>query len=320
MDAHAKYFIRGRMAYHHTTITDTIDKIALSPPMAGFENFICCWVYRGKETFIVDPGPAVTTAALLQALADLGITALDYILLTHIHIDHAGGVARVSDAFPDAPVVCHKIAIPHLTDPEKLWQGTVKTLGDTGRAYGKILPVPEHRLLDAETLSATSVRSIITPGHAPHHVSYITTDGTLFAGETGGVNIAFSSASTYLRPATPPRFHMETAMGSLDRLIAENPKIYCYGHTNWSTAGTELLKTHKEQLLLWETIISEEMAGGDEDSLMDRCRHRLCDEDALMADMVMANEAVAEREQYFLGNSIKGFIGYLRDKQRSKTA
>lgn len=314
MDAHAQYFIRKNMPYQHTNITDTITKIALSPPMAGFENFICCWIYQGQETFIVDPGPAATADDLLQALADLSITSLDYILLTHIHIDHAGGVAKISNAFPNAPVVCHKIAIPHLTDPEKLWQGTVKTLGDTGRAYGKILPVPKKRLVDVENFSTNSVRAIITPGHAPHHVSFITTDGELFAGETAGVNIPFTSAGTYLRPATPPRLHLETAIESLDKLIAENPKMFCYGHTNWSTQGATRLNTHREQLLFWEGIISEEMAAGDDDTLVDRCLKRLRQEDELLTDLVMANEAVADREQYFLGNSIRGFIGYLRNK------
>jgi glyoxylase-like metal-dependent hydrolase (beta-lactamase superfamily II) len=303
------------MTYQHTKITDIIDKIALSPPMAGFENFICCWVYQGKDTFIVDPGPAVTADDLRQALTDLGITALDYILLTHIHIDHAGGIAKISDAFPDAPVICHKMAIPHLTDPEKLWQGTLKTLGDTGRAYGKILPVPQERLVDAEKFSAKSVRVIITPGHAPHHASFITDAGELFAGETAGVNIPFTSAGTYLRPATPPRLHLETAIKSLDKLIAGNPDMFCYGHTNWSAEGTTLLKTHREQLLFWESIISQEMAAGDDDTLVDRCLKRLRHEDELLAGLIMANEAVAEREQYFLSNSIKGFIGYLRDKQ-----
>ncbi len=301
------------MAYQHTRVNDTIDRITLSPPMAGFDNFICSWLYRGAETFLVDPGPAVTTGDLLTALRDLGMEQLDFILLTHIHIDHAGGIGEISAAFPEAPVVCHEKAVPHLKDPEKLWQGTVKTLGETGRAYGKISAVPAARLLVVTELAAETVRPLITPGHAPHHVSYLTREGEMFAGETGGVNLAAGEARRYLRPATPPRFHLETAVASLDKLRAENPRLLCYGHTEWSADAAGLLEKHKEQLFFWRDCIAAELnkSGGTPEPV-EPCLEHLLQVDPLLKHFPDLSPAVARRERYFLRNSIKGFLGYLQ--------
>jgi glyoxylase-like metal-dependent hydrolase (beta-lactamase superfamily II) len=134
------------MRYRIRKHSDRLSQILLSPPIDGFDDFISVWVYRGQESFIVETGPSSTAGALLAALKEIGLASPDYILLTHIHIDHAGGIGEIAAAFPGTPVVCHDIGRPHLIDPEKLWQGTVKTLGDTGRAYGPIKPVPEDRL------------------------------------------------------------------------------------------------------------------------------------------------------------------------------
>jgi glyoxylase-like metal-dependent hydrolase (beta-lactamase superfamily II) len=209
--------------------SDCLFQITLSPPIKGFQGFICCWIYRNKSTFLIDPGPAVTITSLIAALDELCIRNLDYILLTHIHVDHAGGIGDLADRFPDTPIVCHSSAISHLIDPERLWKGTVKTLGETGRAYGKIKPVPANQLIEVKHLDVKGVKAIPTPGHAPHHVSFIA-DQYLFAGETGGVRLLLPSGQTYLRPATPPRFFLETSLSSIDKLITTSPENICYGH------------------------------------------------------------------------------------------
>ena len=141
-------------------------RITLVPPMKGFDNFITAWVYRGKQALLVDTGPSVTADALLSALAEIGCRP-DMILLTHIHIDHAGGIGRVSNAFPDTPVICHAKAIPHLVNPEKLWQGTKQTLGAMAEAYGPIDPVPETRLMNAADLPRDLCRPVMRPCSTP---------------------------------------------------------------------------------------------------------------------------------------------------------
>ncbi len=108
--------------------------IALTPPLQGFDRFIGTWLYTGPPAFLVDVGPAATSATLLRALGDLGIRHLDYLLLTHIHIDHAGGIGEVATAFPQALVVGHARGLPHLVQPDRLWQNSLKSLGAHGRS------------------------------------------------------------------------------------------------------------------------------------------------------------------------------------------
>ena len=98
-------------------ITDDLYLLTLVPPIPGFEAFICSWLYKGDQVFIVDVGPAVTADDLITALQTLDVFGLDYILLTHIHLDHAGGIGEIAQAFPGTPIVCHPAGIPHLIDP-----------------------------------------------------------------------------------------------------------------------------------------------------------------------------------------------------------
>src|SRR6056297_1613601 len=104
------------------------------PDHEGFRRFISSWLHRDKRLgFLVDPGPLSTIPHLLAELDKAGVERLDLILLTHIHIDHAGGTGALLDRYPEAKVVCHPDGIPHMIDPAQLWQGSLKVLGDLAR-------------------------------------------------------------------------------------------------------------------------------------------------------------------------------------------
>ena len=94
-------------------------------------------------TLLVDPGPASTIPYLVERLDELGIRTIDYILLTHIHLDHAGGTGQLLRHFPGAKVNCHPKGIPHMVAPQKLWEESIKVLGKVAEAYGEMAPVPE---------------------------------------------------------------------------------------------------------------------------------------------------------------------------------
>jgi len=291
-------------------ISDNLFLIKLIPPIRGFDNFIGSWLYRGEKNFIVDVGPSVTANSLLTALDDLNIESLDYIFLTHIHIDHAGGTGEIAERFPNATIICHKAGIQHLVDPVRLWKGSVKTLGDTGRAYGPIKPVPEKCFTSADDFVSDIVTPVITPGHAQHHVSY-NTDQCLFAGEAAGVYLSLPSGQEYFRPATPPRFFMETSVNSINALIKKKPEKICYGHFGIKNNAVKMLEQQRAQLMLWNKIIDDEMKTKGEDFSIDLCINRLTKEDPLLEGFFSMDEDVRERERVFLRNSVKGFAGYL---------
>ena len=188
--------------------------IPLPVPITGFADFITSWVWTAGPVVVVDVGPSSTNDRLLCALSEIGVRKPDFILLTHVHIDHAGGIGGVARAFPETPIVCHPKAIEHLVDPQRLWEGSLKNLGIVARQYGPIEPVDPKQILSAEQFDMQEVIPVPTPGHAPHHFSYLIGD-LLFAGEAGGVCLTLGHDNYYMRPATPPRFRIETCLDSI---------------------------------------------------------------------------------------------------------
>jgi len=293
--------------------------IGLEPPISGFQDFIGAWLMVGPHgVYLVDVGPAATANQLVEAIAALGVDSLDFICLTHIHIDHAGAVGHVARLFPGTPVVCHPKGAPHLVDPERLWQGTVKTLGETARAYGPMLPVEPSRIATEEQLASAPFQLLDTPGHSPHHYA-IAADGYLFAGEAGGVCLPLPSGEVYLRPATPPRFFLETSLSSIDRIMATRPEALCYGHFGLQPDGMNMLARHREQLFFWKKTLAVEAAGGglDADDFINRWVDLLLKADPLLHGFSQLPPEVQVRERGFLSNSVKGFAGYLASLERN---
>ncbi len=283
--------------------------VPLPQDLPGFETFIGAWLVNGDRNYLVDPGPAVTIRKLVAVLRTLGIHRLDAILLTHIHIDHSGGIGDLVTHFPGIPVVCHPKAVPHLVDPSRLWAGSIKTLGDTARAYGRISPVPANRVVSTEDLAEPDIDIIPTPGHAVHHVSYLVGD-TLFSGEAGGVYRELPGGF-YLRPATPPKFFLETSLESITRLEQVACRHMCYGHFGLTSHPAKLLKAHRRQLELWADMIAELTATTDNPDPVQTCLETLIQKDPLLSLWPQLSRTDQQRELSFMANSVRGFLGYL---------
>lgn len=287
--------------------------IEIKQDRPGFDRFIGSWLCPFDKTVVIDVGPSRSLPKLVDALTARGIHRVDYVLLTHIHMDHAGGLAEFLDHFPMARAVCHSKAISHLVDPSKLWLGSQKTLGDLAEAYGPIKPVKRDRLLPHTEAQAEGIDLLETPGHAVHHLSFIVR-GNLFAGEAGGIYVR-GEGWEYLRPATPPVFFLKQFLESIDRLLNARDLTMCYAHFGRADSSRHMLKRERTQLLFWEKIIREEMAKGD-DLLMERCLARLLAEDPELRAFNTMASADQEREKFFMGNSIKGYLGFLEQGNR----
>ncbi len=285
-----------------------LELIDLDIPALGYSRFIGAWLYKGGEgSFLVDPGPACTIDGLCRRLADKGVSHLDRVLLTHIHMDHAGGIGHLAERFPGTRILCHEKAVSHLVDPSRLWEGSVKTLGRVAEAYGPIKPVDRERIETGERIDfGDGIRAIDTPGHAPHHLCFAFKD-MLFAGELFGVYQALDD-DFYLRPATPPRFVAEAFFASMDRVAPEVDRRLCFAHYGMYPDGREILGIAREQLKLWMDVI----AGHAKNPDIGEITRDLMARDARFARIKKLPPEIDERERFFIRNTINGILSYLQ--------
>ncbi|MFH2100128.1 MAG: MBL fold metallo-hydrolase, partial [Pseudomonadota bacterium] len=135
--------------------------IPLDQDFPGFTGFIHAWLYTNGPVFLVDPGPTATIGRLAKALEALSARP-DFILLTHVHLDHSGGVGNLLRLLGPIPVIAHPKAAPHLANPSRLWEGSVETLGDMARAYGPPRAVDPGLVRDAFQASVPGLAVIPT--------------------------------------------------------------------------------------------------------------------------------------------------------------
>jgi glyoxylase-like metal-dependent hydrolase (beta-lactamase superfamily II) len=191
--------------------------------MHGEPGLTAAFLLQGEKTALVETGPRSSVDHTLAGLEAAGVERLDHIVVTHIHLDHAGAAGTLAGHYPEASVVVHPAGAPHLVDPAKLWSSAGRIYGDEmERLWGGIDPVEPERIQVIEDgamldLGDRSLRAIETPGHARHHHAFLDPDaGILFTGDALGVRLP--DIGTF-RPATPPpEFDLEQAVASIETI------------------------------------------------------------------------------------------------------
>jgi glyoxylase-like metal-dependent hydrolase (beta-lactamase superfamily II) len=207
---------------------------------------------------LIDPGPESTLATLREQLATHGlkISDLNAILITHIHLDHAGATGKLVRENPSLPVYVHANGARHMADPGKLLASAGRLWGDQlPILFGETLPVPQEnlRILEGgETLQLGSRKLdvVYTPGHASHHVSYFDSDeGVAFVGDTAGIRI---DNGPYILPATPPP-DIDLALwdASFAAILSRHPTRLFLTHFAWSNEPAAHLAEFRERLHRW---------------------------------------------------------------------
>jgi len=295
-------------------IHDNLYLIDIDQALEGFRKFISAWLCRvSGETLLVDPGPASTIPYLVEQLEQAGVDRVDHVLLTHIHLDHAGGTGQFLKHFPDAKVNCHPKGIAHMVAPQRLWEESKRVLGKVAEAYGEMAPVPESCISfrSSINLGGASIEAIETPGHAVHHVSYRVGD-ILFAGEIAGVYVPLDDGFC-VRPAAPPPFRHETFRDSIAKAAALDAPLVCLGHYGCRKEGAALFERAGRQLDFWVATAERHFKAGsepfEETVLADLIAH-----DPDMTGWHSLPKDIQARERYFCFNSIRGIRGYLMKK------
>jgi glyoxylase-like metal-dependent hydrolase (beta-lactamase superfamily II) len=253
----------------------------------GRDRVICAYHLDG---LVVDPGPATSVGALdrLEPRA---------LLLTHIHLDHAGATGVLVRRHPHLRVYVHERGAPHLVDPSKLVASATRLYGEEvmERAFGEVAPVPQENVV---TVSGGEVvegfRVAATPGHAIHHVCYLHEEtGDAYVGDMAGVRIPPHELT--IAPTPPPDIDVEAWLASLDAIEAWRPGAVCITHFGRYEDVPEQLDRVREAL----GRQAERARGGDLETFVDEVRRRLFDE--MDEDSTDALIRAAPPEQLFLG-------------------
>ncbi len=228
--------------------------------LGGWERMTAGYLIEGERPVLVETGSQSSIETLLAALATLGLGPDDLagVAVTHIHLDHAGGVGDVARAFPNATVYVHPKGARHLVDPTRLVDSAARVYGPLlDSLYGRLDPTPADRIVVLEDGAEIAIgagrtlRAIDSPGHAKHHLGLVDSEsGFLFAGDAVGVRLPDGGM---LRPATPPPdFDLEQALTSLQRFAEARPTGIALAHYGLVPAQPdELLGEAADTLRAW---------------------------------------------------------------------
>ena len=240
--------------------------------LGGWERVTAGYLIEGSAPVLVETGSQTSVPVLLAALGQIGVgpAELAGVAVTHIHLDHAGGVGDVARAFPSATVYVHEKGARHLADPTRLIDSAARVYGPLlDSLYGRIDPTPSERLHvldDGEEIEVSPGRTLVavdSPGHAKHHVGlHDSLSGVLFAGDAVGVKLPDGGV---LRPSTPPPdFDLDQALTSLGKFAARRPSGIALAHYGLLEQPEELLAEAAETLRLWaETAEKAYREGAD---------------------------------------------------------
>lgn len=276
------------------------------------------------ERILIEIGPTSTLETLIAGLDDIGVdpASISKVLVTHIHLDHAGASGSFIRRFPQAQLYVHEIGSPHMIDPERLLKSAQRIYGDQMDAlWGPFEPVPEdnvHTLADGDVVSAGSrrLRAIYTPGHASHHVVYADEDaGVVF---TGDVACARMQGHSYVRPPTPPPdLDLDLWKGSVERIRQIDPRVLYLTHFGPFDDVDSHLRQIEPRLDEWRELLQRDASAG-------HSREQLIDDLKLHVDheIMEATNDVGVLERYELATpyfmSVDGFLRYFRKQARER--
>ena len=290
--------------------------------MGGYDAITAAYLIASERPVLVETGAGRSAEIVREALGRLGVGPDDLatIVVTHIHLDHAGGVGELAAAFPRAEVVVHERGARHLVDPSRLVASARMVYGELlDSLFGELLPTPAARVRavgDVGEVDLGGGRKLTTtysPGHASHHVGLLDSlTGDLYVGDAAGVYVP---ESDLLRPATPPPdFDLPLALASLQTFAEQSPERLLFSHYGPVTAVQDTLARSAEELELWVDLTRAAKADGlDLDHAVAAVRDRTRERYAAMR----AEEGLTEKQETLNGTPAN-VAGIWRWLQRSE--
>ncbi len=240
--------------------------------LGGSPGLTSAYLVHGKEPALVETGPTNALSTVEAGLTELGIGAEDlaHIVVTHVHLDHAGGAGAYARRFPKATVWAHELGVRHLVEPEKLEASALRVFGEDHmqRVFGPVEPVGGDRVKAAGdgqvvSLGDRTLRILHAPGHAKHHMFIIDEQtGALFSGDGLGVRLADLGV---FRPATPPAdYDLEAAIRNIERVRELDPPKVLFSHFGPADNVAEACDLAIERTRTWASIVEEALKTTDD--------------------------------------------------------
>ncbi|MEM3640872.1 MAG: MBL fold metallo-hydrolase [Candidatus Bathyarchaeia archaeon] len=284
--------------------------------VAGIQHFIASYALVGENVAIVETGPTSSIQNLVCGLTNLGIKPADvsYIAVSHIHLDHGGGVGTLVKHFPKAKVIVHEKGAPHHANPEILLQQSKIILGELAEIYGEPEPVPADQIIAAKDGMTFKIgkgielRAVETLGHASHHLSYYEPlSNGIFVGDAAGI---YLSDIDVIVPTTPSPFRLDMALTSLKKLADLKPSVLYYTHFGKAKNAMEKLRACADQLRLWASIVRQALDKGED---LEEIGGRIAENDRAIKkalEYIKVHKALSET---VLKTSVLGVVEFVKN-------
>ncbi len=268
---------------------------------------------------LIDTGPTTSANAVRAGIGKAGVRPedIDYLIVTHLHIDHAGGAGVLSRNMPHAQVVVHQKGAKHLANPARLVSSVRATMGEeTMRRSGEVVPVEVKRLKpvregDVLRLGDKQVlRFIEAPGHAPHELCiHESRNNGLFSGDAIGISVAENEVLIPVTP--PPSFDLEVYQQTLGRLMTLKATALYFAHFGVSHKVEENIKLARDKLQAWANIVAEALPAGGFDSAAKKLKTQLYLELEPVREMTSLYKYLTEG---MVALNVAGYIKYYQNK------
>jgi len=272
----------------------------------------------GDTSVVIDPGPESTLETLRAGLKARGqdFQTLDSLLLTHIHLDHAGATGALVRENPNLKIYVHEFGSSHMIDPSRLLASAGRLYGgDLLTLYGQCTPVPEKNLEPLQggeriRVGDAELEVLYTPGHASHHVSYRDRESrTAFVGDTAGIRV---QGDAFLLPATPPPdIDVGIWNQSLDAIASWEPERIFLTHFGFIENPTEHIRLYKQRLAEWSELTRKLLRSGMETTEAEKAFV-----DAIAAEIKSTLPMDAADHYIFNGGLRLSWLGLLRYVQK----
>ncbi len=280
------------------------------------------YLLNEEKKALVDSGPPSSASVVLDGIRKVGVRPEDinYIIVTHVHVDHAGGAGVLLKDMPRAQVIVHHMGARHLLKLVKLIDSTVKTVGSEIIAqWGEAVPVEPERVQvvydnDAIQLSEEQVLDFIdAPGHAPHELCiYERRNGGIFIGEALGLYFADDEVLLPCHP--PPSFDLESCIKTIQRLMTLNASRLYFAHFGVTDRVEEIIQLAIDKLRIYDNIMAEAIRGDALNDITEKILAQVAPELELMRRVPSAYKLVVEN---LIPWGIAGFMDYYSKKQKN---